>query len=137
MVGGTKSTQSCNPFRILQSGTSEIYGRNQNPSIGKPSTFHILDVDFEIRVLNSTLKGGLWCGWLGAVYFGVQGLSLYARQVRDPWNTVMAAWASGSIFGFARKIFNFNAFREVWDQLVVLEWHEDYRVLHWLCSLLD
>ena len=58
-------------------------------------------VRVQIRILNSTLRGGLWCGWMGALYFGVEGLSAYARQTEDPWNTVMGAWACGSVFGFS------------------------------------
>jgi len=34
-----------------------------------------------IRVMNSSLRGGLWCGWLGALYFGVEGLAEYGRNV--------------------------------------------------------
>lgn len=58
-----------------------------------------------IRVMNSSLRGGLWCGWLGALYFGVEGLAEYGRNVRDPLNTVLGAWTSGAVFGLASTCF--------------------------------
>lgn len=53
------------------------------------------------RLLNATVRSGLWCGTLGGVYYAVQGLSLYARQEDDAYNTVFGSWAAGGLMGVA------------------------------------
>ncbi|GMH39881.1 hypothetical protein BSKO_07785 [Bryopsis sp. KO-2023] len=52
-----------------------------------------------VRLLNATVRGGLWCGALGGLFYAVQGLSKHARQEDDAYNTVFGAWASGGVMG--------------------------------------
>lgn len=81
------------------------------PDIPPPSTMpskaHVARFKAEMqtrrlaRLLNATIRGGLWCGAIGGVYYAVQGLSEYARQEEDAYNTVFGSWAAGGVMGAA------------------------------------
>lgn len=80
------------------------------PPADLPTKAHVARFKAELqtrrvaRVLNSTIRGGLWCGACGGLYYAVQGLSLYSRQIDDAYNTVFGAWAAGSLMGFTCKM---------------------------------
>ena len=62
-----------------------------------------------VRLFNGMVRGGLWFAGLGGLFFGVQGLSEYARAHEDVYNTVFGAWAAGGAMGFAGTQYDHSA----------------------------
>ena len=52
-----------------------------------------------VRVLNSSVRGGLRVGGLAAVFYAVQTLSGISRGARDFYNTAYGGMAAGAVFG--------------------------------------